>query len=136
MEGDASLDLTETGVVLGPRKGVGGADSRGYPGFWGLGSLQAQVRCHAVSPCVRSLVLVLQSGQAVWDAASVKALALHVQGVLIPPVEQLLLVDYPLRTPPAADAAPPTVGFKLDEVSVSLKVDLAYKHPLQSIAPG
>ena len=51
-----------------------------------------------------------------------KALALHVQAALIPPVEQLLLVDYPLRHPPAADAAPPTPGFKLDEVSVSLKV--------------
>ena len=67
---------------------------------------------------------MLQSGQAIWDAASVKALALHVQATLIPPVEQLLLVDYPLRAPPAADAAPPTAGFKLDEVSVSLKVTL------------
>ena len=72
---------------------------------------------------------MLQSGQAMWDADSVKALALHVQAVLIPPVEQLLLVDYPLRAPPAADAAPPTVGFKLDEISVSLKVNLAYEHP-------
>lgn len=67
---------------------------------------------------------MLQSGQPVWDAARVKALAEHVQATIIPPVEQLLLVDYPLRAPPAADAAPPTAGFKLDEVSVSLKVSL------------
>lgn len=81
-------------------------------------------------------MLVLQSGQAVWDATSVKALALHVQAVLIPPVEQLLLVDYPLRAPPAADAAPPTVGFKLDEVSVSLKVNVAFEHCQKSVAPN
>ena len=79
---------------------------------------------------------MLQSGQAKWDAGSVKALALHVQAVLIPPVEQLLLVDYPLRAPPAADAAPPTVGFKLDEITVSLKVNLAYEHPQQSTVPN
>ena len=69
--------------------------------------------------------MMLQHGQAVWDASAVKALAAHIQATLIPPVEQLLLVDYPLRTPPAADAVAPTTGFKLDEVSISLKVTLA-----------
>lgn len=67
-------------------------------------------------------VVVLQDGQEVWDASSIKALAQHVQATVIPPVEQLLLADYPLRAPPAADAAEPNAGFKLDEVSVSLKV--------------
>ena len=103
----------------------------GLQGVWG----HCRPR-NGKSPSVRPLVLLLQSGHAVWDADTVKALALHVQAVLIPPVEQLLLVDYPLRGPPAAAAADetPTIGFTLDEVSVSLKVQLASEHPLQSIA--
>ena len=64
----------------------------------------------------------MQDGQEVWDASSIRSLAQHVQAAFIPPVEQLLLADYPLRAPPAADAADPSAGFKLDEVSVSLKV--------------
>ncbi len=65
---------------------------------------------------------MLQSGQAAGDTGSLRLLAEHVQATLMQPVEQLLLVDYPLRSPPAADADDPGLAFKLDEVSVSLKV--------------
>ncbi len=65
---------------------------------------------------------MLQSGQAAGDTgSSLRLLAEHVQATLMQPVEQLLLVDYPLRSPPA-DAEDPGLAFKLDEVSVSLKV--------------
>lgn len=68
---------------------------------------------------------MLQSGQAAGDTgSSLRLLAEHVQATLVQPVEQLLLVDYPLRSPPAADADDPGVAFKLDEVSVSLKVSI------------
>ena len=67
---------------------------------------------------------MLQSGQAAGDTGSLRLLAEHVQATLMQPVEQLLLVDYPLRSPPAADADDPGVAFKLDEVSVSLKVSI------------
>lgn len=53
---------------------------------------------------------------------SAKRLAQHVQATLMRPVAQLLAPDYPLRCPPAADAAEAPGGFKLDEVSVTLKV--------------
>ena len=64
----------------------------------------------------------MQAGQAVWEADDIRMLAQHIQASLVPLVEQLLLVDYPLCRPPASDAAEPSAGFKLDEVSVSLKV--------------
>ncbi|KAL3145911.1 hypothetical protein ABBQ38_015279 [Trebouxia sp. C0009 RCD-2024] len=96
--------------------------------------VRPEVRHGAMSAVYAAMTAAVhcdESGQPVWDAASVKALAQHVQATVIPPVEQLLLVDYPLRAPPAADAAPPTAGFKLDEVSVSLKVEvLARAHAL------
>ena len=63
-----------------------------------------------------------QEGQAGVGSGRARVLAEHVQATLIPPVEQLLLVDYPLRSPPAADIAELGTGFKLDEVSISLKV--------------
>lgn len=76
-------------------------------------------------PCLLSLVVVSkQEGQAGVGYGSARVLAEHVQATLMPPVEQLLLVDYPLRSPPAADVAEPGQGFKLDEVSISLKVGL------------
>lgn len=65
---------------------------------------------------------MLQSGEAGRDTGSLRLLAEHVQATLMQPVEQLLLVDYPLRSPPAADADDTGVAFKLDEVSVTLKV--------------
>ncbi len=65
---------------------------------------------------------LVQEGHTPGDAGGARALAEHVQATLMVPVEQLLLVDYPLRSPPAADADDPGSGFKLDEVSVSLKV--------------
>ena len=68
--------------------------------------------------------VMLQSGQAAGDTGSLRLLAEHVQATLMPPVEQLLLVDYPLRSPPAADVDDPGLDFKLDEVSVSLKVGI------------
>jgi hypothetical protein len=69
--------------------------------------------------------VMLQSGQAAGDTGSLRLLAEHVQATLMQPVEQLLLVDYPLRSPPAADDADdPGIAFKLDEVSVSLKVGI------------
>jgi len=67
------------------------------------------------------MYVMLQSGQAAGDTGSLRLLAEHVQATLMQPVEQLLLVDYPLRSPPA-DAEDPGLAFKLDEVSVSLKV--------------
>lgn len=80
--------------------------------------------------CVELLLLCLvvskQEGQAGVGSGSARVLAEHVQATLMPPVEQLLLVDYPLRSPPAADVAEPGTGFKLDEVSVSLKVGYCY----------
>ena len=51
-----------------------------------------------------------------------KLLAQHIQAKFMHPIEQLLMPDYPLRCPPAAEAAEPAATFKLDEVSVSLKV--------------
>ena len=68
---------------------------------------------------------MLQSGQAAGDTASLRLLAEHVEATLMQPVERLLLVDYPLRSPPAVDADDlQVVAFKLDEVSVSLKVGI------------
>ena len=69
----------------------------------------------------------VQDGHAARGAGNARVLAEHVQATLMGPVEQLLLADYPLRTPPANDAPDPATGFKLDEVSVSLKVGTALK---------
>lgn len=54
--------------------------------------------------------------------AEARQLGQHVQATLLPHVEQLLLVDFPLRAGSAVDSLDLSMGFKLDEVSVSLKV--------------
>lgn len=54
--------------------------------------------------------------------AEASQLGQHIQATLLPHVEQLLLVDFPLRSASALDKLDVGTGFKLDEVSVSLKV--------------
>lgn len=56
--------------------------------------------------------------------AEARQLGQHVQASLLPHIEQLLLVDFPLRSASALDKVDVGNGFKLDEVSVSLKVCL------------
>ncbi|DBB03686.1 TPA: hypothetical protein ACH3X3_011009 [Trebouxia sp. C0006] len=96
--------------------------------------VRAEVRHGALSAIYAAMTAAMQaeeSGQAAGDTgSSLRLLAEHVQATLVQPVEQLLLVDYPLRSPPA-DAEDPGLAFKLDEVSVSLKVEvLARAHAL------
>ncbi|DBA80626.1 TPA: hypothetical protein ACH3X1_007876 [Trebouxia sp. C0004] len=89
--------------------------------------VRPEVRHGALSAIYAAMTAAMQaeeSGQAAGDTGSLRLLAEHVQATLMQPVEQLLLVDYPLRSPPAADADDPGIAFKLDEVSVSLKVEV------------
>ena len=55
--------------------------------------------------------------------AEARQLGQHVQATVMPHVEQLLLADFPLRSGSAVDALNLSTSFKLDEISVSLKVN-------------
>ena len=86
-----------------------------------------QGTCTGVRPCIGPMNMVSnQQLKVMQDEAlargEAKLLAQHIQAKFMQPIEQLLMPDYPLRCPPAAEAAEPAVSFKLDEVSVSLKV--------------
>ena len=67
--------------------------------------------------------------------AEARQLGQHLQANVLHYVEQLLLVDFPLRAGSAADSLDLSLGFKLDEVTVSLKVSSATctLTPFQSI---
>ena len=69
-----------------------------------------------------SSLLILQGRLLTSELADARQLGQHVQATLLPHVEQLLLVDFPLRSGSAVDSLDLSMGFKLDEVSVSLKV--------------
>lgn len=67
---------------------------------------------------------MLQGRLLASQLAEARQLGQHVQASLLPHIEQLLLVDFPLRSASALDKVDVGNGFKLDEVSVSLKVCL------------
>ena len=67
-------------------------------------------------------LLAMQGRLMASQLAEARQLGQHVQATLLPHVEQLLLVDFPLRSGSAVDSLDLGMGFKLDEVSVSLKV--------------
>lgn len=67
--------------------------------------------------------MVIQGRLTASQLAEARQLGQHVQTTMMPPVEQLLLADFPLRSGSAVDALDLSTSFKLDEISVSLKVN-------------